>query len=147
MQGQESILERMLDGVEAASALLAMTTSLADENTIKNILLERGYKFAVTELGGDTANSEFWAKTTRAIIGACLNCGVISKNAREVHAVLHAAEDAKHGFFPNMTTDVNISCKVAVVRNDEWIVVTLYGKSAVHYITNHKRIGMGIMHI
>lgn len=146
MKEQQEILTSMLDCTEAASVLLAMTGSLHDENAVKNLLSGRGYKFAVTELGGDASSSEFRDKTTRAIIGACLNCGVIEKNAREIHAVLHAAEDAKMGYSPNMTP-ANISCKIAVVRGKGWIAVTFYGNSAVHHVTNHKRLGFGIMHI
>lgn len=64
-----------------------MTTSLADENALKELLQKQGYKFAVTELGGDASKSEFREKMTRSIIGACLNCSVISKTAQEIHAV------------------------------------------------------------
>lgn len=72
----------MLNCTEAASILLAMTTSLADENALKELLQKQGYKFAVTELGGDASKSEFREKMTRSIIGACLNCSVISKLRR-----------------------------------------------------------------
>ncbi|WP_337366516.1 HutP family protein [Phascolarctobacterium sp.] len=146
MKEQQDILAGMLDSAESASVLLAMTTSLADENALKDLLAKQGYKFAVTELGGESSSSEFRDKTTRAIIGACLNCGVIEKNSREIHAVLHAAENAKMGYFPNMAP-TNVFCKIAVVRGTGWIAVTFYGNSAVHHITNHKRLGFGIMHI
>lgn len=89
MKEQHDILTGMLNCTEAASILLAMTTSLADENALKELLQKQGYKFAVTELGGDASKSEFREKMTRSIIGACLNCSVISKTAQEIHAVLH----------------------------------------------------------
>lgn len=60
---------------------------------------------------------------TRSIIGACLNCSVISKTAQEIHAVLHAAADAKSGYSQNLL-QANISCKVAIVRGNGWIAVT-----------------------
>ena len=82
MKEQHDILTGMLNCTEAASILLAMTTSLADENALKELLQKQGYKFAVTELGGDVSKSEFREKMTRSIIGACLNCGVISKLRR-----------------------------------------------------------------
>ena len=102
MKEQHDILTGMLNCTEAASILLAMTTSLADENALKELLQKQGYKFAVTELGGDASKSEFREK---------------------------------------------ISGKVAIVRGNGWIAVTFYGDSAAHYITNHKRMGFGIMHI
>lgn len=74
MKEQHDILTGMLNCTEAASILLAMTTSLADENALKELLQKQGYKFAVTELGGDASKSEFREKMTRSIIGACLNC-------------------------------------------------------------------------
>lgn len=82
MKEQHDILTGMLNCTEAASILLAMTTSLADENALKELLQKQGYKFAVTELGGDASKSEFREKMTRSIIGACLNCSVISKTAQ-----------------------------------------------------------------
>ena len=70
MKEQHDILTGMLNCTEAASILLAMTTSLADENALKELLQKQGYKFAVTELGGDASKSEFREKMTRSIIGA-----------------------------------------------------------------------------
>lgn len=48
MKEQHDILTGMLNCTEAASILLAMTTSLADENALKELLQKQGYKFAVT---------------------------------------------------------------------------------------------------
>ena len=67
MKEQHDILTGMLNCTEAASILLAMTTSLADENALKELLQKQGYKFAVTELGGDASKSEFREKMTRSI--------------------------------------------------------------------------------
>ena len=50
MKEQHDILTGMLNCTEAASILLAMTTSLADENALKELLQKQGYKFAVTDL-------------------------------------------------------------------------------------------------
>ena len=63
MKEQHDILTGMLNCTEAASILLAMTTSLADENALKELLQKQGYKFAVTELGGDASKSEFREKS------------------------------------------------------------------------------------
>lgn len=57
MKEQHDILTGMLNCTEAASILLAMTTSLADENALKELLQKQGYKFAVTELGGDASKA------------------------------------------------------------------------------------------
>ena len=44
MKEQHDILTGMLNCTEAASILLAMTTSLADENALKELLQKQGYK-------------------------------------------------------------------------------------------------------
>lgn len=40
-----------------------------------------------------------------------------------------------------------LALKIAVVRDDGWLAVALFGKSALHYMTNHERAGLGVMHI
>lgn len=50
MKEQHDILTGMLNCTEAASILLAMTTSLADENALKELLQKQGYKFALRNL-------------------------------------------------------------------------------------------------
>ncbi|WP_339064025.1 HutP family protein [Tepidibacillus marianensis] len=47
----------------------------------------------------------------------------------------------------NVSSSVSLAVKVAVVRDHHWIAVAMYGLSAIHPITNHHRIGLGIMHL
>ena len=61
--------------------------------------------------------------------------------------MLHAAEEAKQGMLFSMVSSSSLALKIAVVRDDTWIAVAIFGKSAVHYMTNHDRAGLGIMHI
>ncbi|MBC7332712.1 MAG: HutP family protein, partial [Synergistetes bacterium] len=37
--------------------------------------------------------------------------------------------------------------KVAVVSDGRWIAVCMFGESAFHVLTNHRRIGLGVMHL
>ena len=122
--------------VGVAAMLLALTRTLKDEETAKRALTEVGHKFVVTEVGGN-----------RAVIGASLNSGIIEKTANDIHALIHATEEAKKGILVSVSSSASLALKIAVVRDDGWLAVALFGKSALHYMTNHERAGLGVMHI
>ena len=155
MQGAEVLariegadfLKEMVDSAETGAMLLAMSNSVAIDDAVKTSLNKMGYRFAVTEVGGNTSYNEFREKVTKAIVGAGLNCGVIKKVRREVHALLHAAEEAKTGALVSVSSAVDVSFKIGIVRDENWIAVAFFGKSAFYYVTNHRRAGMGVMHI
>lgn len=140
-------LERTVDAVGTAAIMLSITQTMSDEEFIKKFLQDKGYKVAVTELGGRSSVAEFQERSTKSIIGACLNCNIIKKEAYEIHALLHAAEEAKKGVIVNVSSSTNLSLKVAIARKERWIAVAMYGYSAVHYVSNHQRSGLGVMHI
>lgn len=127
--------------------MLAMTANLSDEEAVKRFLAAREYRAVATEIGGNTSSTEFQAKLTRALVGACLNGGVIEKMDAQLHALLHAAEEAKRGIAANIFMGTHVSMKVAIVRRQRWIAVAMFGDSALCYKTNHQRAGLGVMHI
>lgn len=133
--------------VGTAAMLLALTRTMQDEETLKSMLAGRGYRCVVTEVGGKSSLLEFQEKTTRAVIGAALNCGIITKSPTNYHALLHATEEAKRGIMVNVATSASLAVKIAIVRDDAWIAVALFGESALHQMTNHERAGLGIMHL
>ena len=141
------LLQETLKSASAAAMLLALTRNLHDEEVVKKSLTEVGYKFMVTEVGGKIGISDFQERINKAIIGAGLNGQVIEKNAREVHALVHAAEEAKRGMMINASSSSSLALKIAIVRSEHWISVAMFGKSALHYTTNHHRAGLGVMHI
>ncbi len=126
--------------------LLAMTRNIEDENSVKRFLDENGIHYVVTEVGGNTSGS-FQEKLLKATMGAALNAGLITKEPHRLHAVIHALQEAKEGVMMNMTCFANLAMKVAIVRDEHWIAVALFGESAIHPSTGHERCGMGIMHI
>ncbi|MGJ7919277.1 HutP family protein [Neobacillus sp. LXY-4] len=132
--------------VSTAAMLLSLTSTLSGEERVKSLLRAEGLKFAVTEVGGKTGG-EFQDKVSRSIIGCCLNNNIIHKTSNEIHALLHAVEEAKRGMMVNVASSVSLAIKVAVVRDDHWIAVAMYGQSAIHPITNHHRSGLGVMHL
>jgi hut operon positive regulator len=133
--------------VGVAAMLLALTRTLKDEETAKRALTEVGHKFVVTEVGGKTSYDDFHGKVNRAVIGASLNSGIIEKTANDIHALIHATEEAKKGILVSVSSSASLALKIAVVRDDGWLAVALFGKSALHYMTNHERAGLGVMHI
>lgn len=142
------LLGESIKSIGVAAMLLALTRTLKDEETAKRALTEAGHKFVVTEVGGKTSYDDFHEKVNRAVIGASLNSGIIEKTANDIHALIHATEEAKKGILVSVSSSASLALKIAVVRGSGWLVaVALFGKSALHYMTNHERAGLGVMHI
>lgn len=130
-----------------AAMLLSLTQTLYDEGIVKDLVAKSGFQAVVTEVGGKTTYDDFNEKVNRAVIGACLNSGIINKTGNEIHAIIHATEEAKKGILVSVNTSASLALKIAVVRDEHWIAVALFGKSALHYMTNHERAGLGVIHI
>jgi hut operon positive regulator len=125
--------------------LLALTQTAEEETDLKQKFMDEGYLCAVTGMGGNAKDIK--QKINNAVIGASLNNGVIRKTSEEVHAVIHATLEAKEGMMLSAPTGANIAVKIAIARNGNWLAVAIYGSSAMHTITNHERVGLGVMHI
>lgn len=146
-EGMRSLLENSVNSSGTAAMLLALTQTIYDEEKVKQIVAKNGFKAVVTEVGGRTSFDDFNEKINRAVIGASLNSGIIQKTTNDIHALIHATDEAKKGILVSVSTSANIAMKIAVARDDTWIAVALFGKSALHYMTNHDRAGLGVMHI
>ncbi len=134
------------DGIGYCALRLAMSRSIDEENTLKKQCQSAGVHVVVTEVGGNTKR-DFQEKSSRAIFGAATNAGLIQKDPRELHALLHASEEAKQGVIINTSSESNLAVKIAIVRMEHWIAVAIFGESAIHPLTGHERCGLGIMHI
>lgn len=146
-EDMRSLLENSVNSSGTAAMLLALTQTIYDEEKVKQIVAKNGFKAVVTEVGGRTSFDDFNEKINRAVIGASLNSGIIQKTTNDIHALIHATEEAKKGILVSVSTSANLAMKIAVARDDTWIAVALFGKSALHYMTNHDRAGLGVMHI
>ena len=133
--------------VGTAAMLLALTRNMQDEEEVKKLLTDQGFRLVVTEVGGNSALSDFQVKTTKAVIGACMNTGLVAKTPTNYHSLLHATEEAKRGIMVNLASSTSVAVKIAVVRDEQWVAVALFGESALHPLTNHDRAGLGIMHL
>lgn len=125
--------------------MLAITSTKEEEETLKKEFTESGFLCAVTGIGGDC--DELKKRINVAVIGACLNNNIIDKNPREIHAVIHASLEAKEGLLLGAPSGGHFAGKIAVVRHNDWLAVAIYGHSAMHIMTNHERVGLGIMHL
>lgn len=143
----QAFMRESVRSVGTAAMLLALTRTMEDEESVKKLLYEQGFKFVVTEVGGNSAMTEFQTKVTKAVLGAALNSGIISKQPTNYHALLHATDEAKRGILVNVASSASLAVKIAIVRDDLWIAVALFGESAIHPLTNHERAGLGIMHL
>lgn len=139
-------LERLITNTGDAAMILSLTKKIGDEEEVKAYLGAHGFSYAVTEIGGNTSYVEFQEKATKSVLAACINLKVIERTEVEIHAVLHAAEEAKSGF-SMLSIVTNVTMKIAIVRKDPWISIAMTGLSAGHPKTNHMRAGVGTMHI
>lgn len=138
--------EYIINNIGYYAMRLALSRTLAEENELKALYRTKKLRFAVTETGGKSS-ADFYSKLARAILGASLNEGVIEKNGPEIHALIHASEEAKSGVIINIHSETNLALKIAIVRSDHWLAVAMFGESAMHMLTSHERCGLGIMHI
>lgn len=131
---------------ERAAMLLALSLSREEEEALKREFERNGhFKCAVTEVGAKLPL--FREKIIPAVMGASLNCGVISKTPQHVHALIHATLEAVEGFTGSVLLSGDLAAKIGIVRDSQWIAVALFGESADHGLINHKRSGLGVMHI
>jgi len=140
------INSRSAGGIGYCAMRLAMTRTISEENELKRTYTQQGLRVVVTEVGGNT-KKDFQEKVGRAVLGAAMNGGLIQKEANEIHALLHAADEAKRGAIINVTSEANLAVKIAIVRTTYWISVAIFGESAFHPMTSHERCGLGIMNI
>ena len=139
--------QKNVSSVGHKALLLALTKTIEEEDNLKKIYRGEGIKFVVTEIGGKSSRGELQEKINKSVIGACLNERLIEKNGPNLHAVLHATEEAKKCILMNTTSTASVVLKIAIVRDEHWIAVAMFGESSIHPLTGHERCGLGIMHI
>ena len=134
-----------IDDIARAAVLLALTKDARMEQACKQCIEQQGWKVVATEVGG--LLSDLPQKVVRALVGAALNAGIIEKNSREMHALVHAAIEAGDSFLIKGIVEVSIGAKIAIVRNDSWLAVAIFGDCSAHVVAHHDRCGLGVMHI
>ncbi|HPI97785.1 MAG TPA: HutP family protein [Synergistales bacterium] len=128
-----------------AALLLAATSTPEEERLLKEQFASFKWKSVATEVGG--LIGDLPQKLTRALVGASLNAGVIEKNRREMHALMHAAVEAMDGFISAGMLEASVGAKIGIVRSQRWISVAVMGDTAYHAVAHHERCGLGVMHL
>jgi hut operon positive regulator len=131
--------------VARAAILLSMSRTRKEEDEIKDAIISQGMRCCVTEAGGVQEN--FKSKMVRNTLGMALANNVIVKNYQNVHALMHAVLEAETALLLNADLISSIAVKIAVVRDDEWICVSIFGDCAMHMVCHHERSGLGVMHL
>jgi hut operon positive regulator len=133
------------DDVARAAILLAITKDAVMETACKQRIESQGWRVVATEVGG--LLSDLPQKIVRALVGASLNAGIIEKNSREMHALVHAAIEAGDSFVNRGIVELSVGAKIAIVRNNNWLAVAIFGDCAAHIVAHHDRCGLGVMHL
>lgn len=147
-QGYGEALENVIGedlSLGKVAILLAITGNRATESRSKQFFNALGYHCVVTEVAG--MGDELKKKIINATVGASLNLKIIEKIPREIHGLVHASLEACYGIKLDMPLNSSFYLKIAIVRKEGWIAVAIYGDSALHSLTNHSRIGLGLMHL
>lgn len=137
----EALLGEQVDPLRSA-ILLAMTETMEAERLMKEYCSSNGQKCAVTMLGGNSAAVR--DKIVGAVIGACLNNGLIEKSTENIHPVIHALHEAARGAKLDAALSQNFHLKIAIVRQNKHIAVTLFGRMGFSELSDHLTIGSGI---
>ncbi len=95
-------------GLGRRALQLAMAQSKTEEDALKRQFLREGIVAVATEVGG-TSDTDFQTKAARAVIGAALNSGLVEKEARSIHALMHATEEAKRGVLVNTASSASLA--------------------------------------
>ena len=131
--------------IAKAALYLALSEGIGEERRIKEALSACGWCGVATEVGG--ISGELAVKASRALVGAALNSGVVCKSTAEMHALMHAAQEAFNVFIPGGLLEMSIGAKIAIVRNAQWLAVAVAGDAAFHAVAHHGRVGVGVMHL
>ncbi|SOC19033.1 HutP family protein [Rhodobacter maris] len=128
------------------AAIMAAISSREEEDRIKAQIAERpDWKIGITYVTGRRTDIE--RGFVKSIVACALNSGVIRHRSQEIHGVIHAGLECLHGVSASVVAESNLKLKVALVSDGHWVAVAAHGESAFHPLTNHERIGFGVMHI
>lgn len=143
-----SISDKVKPSLERSAIFLAMTETREEEERLKKYLSENfNIRCGVTELGGTVANLQPTGKLTNTVISTAFNTGVIPKEDRKIHALIHATLEASNSVFIHTNSNASFAMKIGLTTDTEWIAVAIYARSSLHPLLEHARVGLGVMHL
>lgn len=143
------ITEKVKPSLERSALLLAMTETREEEDKFKRALFEvyNNLRCGVTEIGGTVANLQHTGKLTNSVMATAFNTGVIPKEDRKIHALIHATLEASNSIFIHTNSNASFALKIGITSDSEWIAVAIFGRSSLHPLLEHARVGLGVMHL
>lgn len=140
--------EKAKPSLERLALKLAMTETREEEEKLKKALNELfDLRCGVTELGGTVSNLQHTGKLTNSVMATAFNTGVIPKEERKIHALIHATLEATNSIFIHTNSNASLALKIGLTTDSEWIAVAIYGRSSLHPLLEHARVGLGVMHL
>lgn len=134
--------------LERAALLLALTQTREDEEKLKKELIQtHGFRCGVTEIGGTVCILQHNGKLTNSVLSAAFNTGVIAKEPKKIHALVHAALEASNSIFIHTNGNTSFALKIGLATDLDWIAVAIFGRSSLHPLSEHCRVGLGYMHL
>lgn len=133
--------------LERAALYLALSETREEEDALKKQLMDDGLCCGVTEIGGTVATLQPTGKLTNSVISAAINTGVIQKDARKIHALVHAALEASNSIFIHTNSNASFALKIGLVTDTKWIAVAIFGRASLHPLSEHCRVGLGFMNL
>lgn len=133
--------------LERTALALALTETREKENELKKLMLSQNVYCAVTELGGTYSALQPTGKLTHSVISAAINTGAIQKEPKAIHAVVHATLEASNGIFVHTNSNASYALKVGIASDQDWIAIAIFGRSSLHALSEHCRVGLGYMHL
>ncbi|MBC9785147.1 HutP family protein [Heliobacterium chlorum] len=146
---KETIHEsRPKPSLERAAMMLAMSETRESEFRLRQYYGETWHlPCVVTEVGGTIGALQTSGKLTNSVVTAALKAKVIESKPENVHAVIHATIEALKGIFLDYAQNASLALKISVISDGKWLAVGIFGKSSVHPLTEHCRVGLGFMHL
>lgn len=142
------VVNKRRPSLERSAIRLALTETREEEDKLKKFLLEAyDMRSGVTELGGTETNLLPTGKLTNSVLATAFNTGVIPKDARKIHALVHATLEASNSIFIHNNSNASYVLKIGLTTDTEWIAVAIYGRSSLHPLLEHARVGLGFMHL
>lgn len=134
--------------LERSAILLALSETRDEEEELKSVLTNAYHmRCGVTEVGGTVAALQPTSKLITSVTAAAINTGVIQKEAKQLHALMHATLEATNSVFIHTHGNASFALKIGLTTDGEWIAVAIFGRSSLHPLSEHGRVGLGYMHL
>ncbi len=127
-------------------ALMLAMSDDEEEVTFKSSISDmQGIKMVIKYISGKSSTIQ--TSIVKTIVNASLQSEIIENRPTQIHGLLHATLGAYTSLREQGVVESNLKIKVAVVCDDRWVAVAMYGSSAFHYMTSHERASLHIMHV